>query len=326
MLAKGGIDHTWFLTNGDLGAPFDQQLFDFPVSLDNLNLVGLKVLGTVTGSVGATVNIFYVLTFVAVAVSMLLVLRALGVSRGVAAVDRVALHLPAVPLHARGAAPLPLVVLGRAPRRPTWCCASCRRARRSPTERERRRGPGGGSASGTARACSGCSRASPSRRRAPTTPRSPLLFLAVLAVVDFSPGAAARARVRPRSRSPRSAWWRLQPRAHLRVLAIHGQDTAVVRRNPSETEFEGLKISQLRAAGRAPPHPGARRPPGEEHEVHADPERARPAARHHRRARVRRPARRAPRRHPPRPARAAAAAVDDEPRAGAGAAAGAKRC
>ena len=28
-------------------------------------------------------------------------------------------------------------------------------------------------------------------------------------------------------------------------MAVHGQDTAVVRRNPSETEFEGLKISQL---------------------------------------------------------------------------------
>src|SRR6478609_11204727 len=86
MLAKGGIDNAWFFTNHDLGAPFHQQLFDFPVGLDNLNLVGLKVLGTVTGDVGATVNIFYVLTFAAVAVSMLLVLRALGASRGVAAV------------------------------------------------------------------------------------------------------------------------------------------------------------------------------------------------------------------------------------------------
>ncbi|HEY7106444.1 MAG TPA: hypothetical protein VH986_08585, partial [Acidimicrobiia bacterium] len=57
MLAKGGIDHAWFLTNSNLGAPYHQQLFDFPISLDNFNLVGLKVLGTVTGSVGATVNI-----------------------------------------------------------------------------------------------------------------------------------------------------------------------------------------------------------------------------------------------------------------------------
>ena len=70
MLAKSGIDNAWFSTNPDLGAPFHQELFDFPVSLDNLNLVGLKVLGTVTGDVGATVNIFYVLTFVAVAVAI----------------------------------------------------------------------------------------------------------------------------------------------------------------------------------------------------------------------------------------------------------------
>src|SRR3979411_1104938 len=48
MLAKGGIDNAWFFTTPDLGAPFHQQLFDFPVGLDNLNLVGLKVLGTVT--------------------------------------------------------------------------------------------------------------------------------------------------------------------------------------------------------------------------------------------------------------------------------------
>src|SRR5262249_48678376 len=86
MLIKGGIDNPWFLTNSRLGAPFHQQLFDFPVSLDNLNLIWLKVLGTVTGSVGITVNVFFVLTFAAIAASMFLVLRALGVSRGVAAV------------------------------------------------------------------------------------------------------------------------------------------------------------------------------------------------------------------------------------------------
>jgi hypothetical protein len=57
--------------------------------------------GTLTGSVGATVNIFFVLTFAAVAVSMLLVLRALGISRGVAAV--IALLYTFLPYHfARG--------------------------------------------------------------------------------------------------------------------------------------------------------------------------------------------------------------------------------
>jgi len=80
MLAKGGLDDLWFLSNDHLGWPLGQQVHDLPQSLDNLNLLGLKVLGVVVGDVGTTVNVFFVLTFAAVAATAYLVLRALRVS------------------------------------------------------------------------------------------------------------------------------------------------------------------------------------------------------------------------------------------------------
>ena len=88
-------------TNPDLGAPFHQQLFDFPVGLDNLNLLGLKVLGAVFGDVGTTVNMFFVLTFAAVAVSMLP--RAPGAAASSPSSSVVALLYAFLPYHfARG--------------------------------------------------------------------------------------------------------------------------------------------------------------------------------------------------------------------------------
>ena len=254
MLAKGGIDHPWFLTNPDLGAPFHQQLFDFPVGLDNLNLVGLKVLGTVTGDVGATVNIFYVLTFVAVAVTMLLVLRALGVSRAVAAV--IALLYAFLPYHfTRG---VPHLFLSSYWVVPLAAYLVLRVASKSPpftTEREVEVGAADDAApddagwrvrlwnkSGVLWLLACVAIASSGAYYAAFT----LLFLVVLGVVDFL--------ARRRRRVLASAGIAIAAIAVVAAFnlaptfvyyAIHGQDTAVVRRNPSETEFEGLKISQL---------------------------------------------------------------------------------
>jgi phosphoglycerol transferase len=101
MLTKGGLDQVWFLDNDLLGWPLGQQVHDLPQSLDNLNLLGLKVLGAVFGDVGTTVNVFFVLTFAAVAASAYLVLRALRVSAPSAFV--VALLYAFLPYHfARG--------------------------------------------------------------------------------------------------------------------------------------------------------------------------------------------------------------------------------
>jgi len=243
MLAKGGIDHAWFATNANLGAPFHQELLDFPVSLDNLNLVGLKVLGTLTGSVGATVNLFYLLTFAAVAVSMFLVVRALGASRGVAFV--VALLYTYLPYHfARGVphlflsaywvVPLAGYLLLRIP------------SARPPFTEDRDDGTGWRVRVTTRSsvlwflACVAI--ASSGAYYAAFT----LLFLVILALIDFI--ARRRTRVLASAGVALAAiavvvGFNVAP--NLIYMAVHGQDADVVRRNPAETEFEGLKLSQL---------------------------------------------------------------------------------
>ncbi|MFI5045607.1 MAG: hypothetical protein ACHQIG_00970 [Acidimicrobiia bacterium] len=101
MLAKGGIDHAWFLTNPTLGWPLGQQVYDLPQTLDNLNLLEIKVLGLVFGDAATTVNVFFVLTFAMVAVSAFLVLRRLRLSAPTSFV--VALLYTFLPYHfARG--------------------------------------------------------------------------------------------------------------------------------------------------------------------------------------------------------------------------------
>jgi len=102
MLAKGGVDHAWFLTNPTLGWPLGQQVYDLPQTLDNLNLAEIKALDVVFGDAAAAVNVFFVLTFAMVAVSAFLVLRRLRVSAPTAFV--VALLYTFLPYHfARGA-------------------------------------------------------------------------------------------------------------------------------------------------------------------------------------------------------------------------------
>jgi hypothetical protein len=80
MLIKGILDHGWFLTNHTLGAPFGQQLFDYPQGADDLNLFMVKVIGLVTPHPGDVINVFLLLTFVLDAAAACLVMRRLGVS------------------------------------------------------------------------------------------------------------------------------------------------------------------------------------------------------------------------------------------------------
>jgi phosphoglycerol transferase len=243
MLAKGGIDHAWFLTNSNLGAPYHQQLFDFPISLDNFNLVGLKVLGTVTGSVGATVNIFFVLTFVAVAVSMLLVLRALGVSRMVAFV--VALLYTFVPYHfARGEPHLFLSTYWVVPLASYLVLRVVSASPPFTTEADNDAGwrVQLANRSGILWLLACIPLASSGAYYAAFT----LMFLIVLTAVDFiarrrrrvvASGAiavAAIAAVGLFNVLPTLVYW-----------GVHGTNSGVVRRSAGETEYEGLKLSQL---------------------------------------------------------------------------------
>jgi phosphoglycerol transferase len=105
MLTKGLVDHGSYLRLPNLGWPFSLQLYDNPESADNLQLGLLRGLGFFLRDAVLTMNVYYLLTFVAVALAAWIVLRRLGVSRLVAAV--VAILYSFVPYHfARGEAHL----------------------------------------------------------------------------------------------------------------------------------------------------------------------------------------------------------------------------
>jgi phosphoglycerol transferase len=79
---NGILEHGWFWHNPSLGAPGEQQLFDFPlVSGDLLNVVVWKVLGLFTSDAAVVMNLFFLLTFPAVGLTSYLVLRRLALSR-----------------------------------------------------------------------------------------------------------------------------------------------------------------------------------------------------------------------------------------------------
>lgn len=83
MVIKAVLDHGWVGENPNLGAPFGQQLWDFPsVNGDALQLAIVKGFGLFTDDAGLVFNLFFLLTFPLAAVVAFLVLRALDVSRG----------------------------------------------------------------------------------------------------------------------------------------------------------------------------------------------------------------------------------------------------
>ena len=105
MVAKGIVEHGSFLRIDNLGWPFSLQLYDNPETGDNLQLALLRGLGFFLRDAVLTVNVYYVLTFVAVSLAAWFVLRRLGVSRLVAAV--IAILYSFLPYHfARGEAHL----------------------------------------------------------------------------------------------------------------------------------------------------------------------------------------------------------------------------
>jgi hypothetical protein len=85
MLVKGVLEHGWYETNQNLGAPVGQQLYDYPVlNGDDLNVILFHLLGLGTRNSAVVLNLFYLLTYPLVALTAFLVLRALSVSRAVA--------------------------------------------------------------------------------------------------------------------------------------------------------------------------------------------------------------------------------------------------
>ncbi len=90
-----------YLSSPNLGWPIGQSVHDLPQGVDNFHWLILKVLYTLSGSAGGAVNLFYVVSFGAVAASAMVVLRLLGIRRWLALV--VALLYTFLPYHfARG--------------------------------------------------------------------------------------------------------------------------------------------------------------------------------------------------------------------------------
>ncbi|HXN37961.1 MAG TPA: hypothetical protein VN892_07975 [Solirubrobacteraceae bacterium] len=87
IMIKDVITHGWDLTNPSLGAPFGEELYDFPAfSGDSLYLVMIKALGLFSDNPGVVVNVFFLLCFPLIAIAAYGVLRRLGISIGVAIV------------------------------------------------------------------------------------------------------------------------------------------------------------------------------------------------------------------------------------------------
>src|SRR3954451_9350980 len=86
MFVKGILDHGWYVINDSLGAPFGQQLYDFPQNGDNLQLLIIKGLGVFSGNFAVVLNLYFLLTFPLIALAAYVVLRRLGASPAAAAV------------------------------------------------------------------------------------------------------------------------------------------------------------------------------------------------------------------------------------------------
>jgi phosphoglycerol transferase len=80
-LVKGIIGHGWFQTNSSLGAPFGQQLYDFPQGADNLNFLLIKFFALFSSSPAVVANLFFLSTFALCGLTGYLVLRQLGAAR-----------------------------------------------------------------------------------------------------------------------------------------------------------------------------------------------------------------------------------------------------
>jgi hypothetical protein len=87
VLIKSVMERGWFYENPRLGAPNEQQLYDYPVlSGDGLHVLFFWLGGLFTDDPAVVMNVFFLLTFPVTAVVAYLVLRRLGIGAEVALV------------------------------------------------------------------------------------------------------------------------------------------------------------------------------------------------------------------------------------------------
>jgi phosphoglycerol transferase len=85
-LIKNTIDHGWYQTNPHLGAPFGQELYDFPHGGETWQLTAIKGLSLFIKDYGLLMNVYYLAGFGLTAAAAFLVLRHLRFSYWASAV------------------------------------------------------------------------------------------------------------------------------------------------------------------------------------------------------------------------------------------------
>ena len=78
-LIKGVLVHGNYLENDQLGAPFGQQMYDFPTA-DGLHWLGIMLIGCLVSDCAVVQNVFYLLTFPLTTLTAMFALRRFGVS------------------------------------------------------------------------------------------------------------------------------------------------------------------------------------------------------------------------------------------------------
>jgi hypothetical protein len=76
---KGMIDNGWYVSNNYIGAPYGSLSYDFTANV-NLDMGIMKIISLIVPSWAFTFNVYFLLTFVLVTITTLLVFRKLGIS------------------------------------------------------------------------------------------------------------------------------------------------------------------------------------------------------------------------------------------------------
>jgi phosphoglycerol transferase len=88
LLVKSAVDHGWYLSNPDLGAPGGLQMHDFPYA-DQLHLVLIKAMSAFSHDWAVLFNLYFLIGFSLIALSALVALRSFRVPYGPALVSSV---------------------------------------------------------------------------------------------------------------------------------------------------------------------------------------------------------------------------------------------
>lgn len=86
LLFKGILDHGWYLRNPTVGVPFGLDMRDFPIGGDNLQLLIVKALGLFSHNWAVVLNLYFLLSFFLICTTAYLVVRQIGLSRGLSLV------------------------------------------------------------------------------------------------------------------------------------------------------------------------------------------------------------------------------------------------